>query len=811
MLKIHTDYRDAFHHILQFVDEEISSGKVPTVSFDVFDTLLQRRVSPDLVLAGAARWLDQHIESRGLQQKQQALSSFTKAYRTSCESNTRQGLDQEANTSELYALWIDEVLEDHANQRLRDQLSKAIEAYFEQIEIRTTYAAPHVLELLEDLKQRQCRIIYISDMYIGDRCVSRILAACGLLHFFDAGYVSGDHGLLKRTGNLFKKVARLECAELGRILHIGDNKHADGEMAKKSGLNAIVIEDKGFLQRRSRMDLAFSAVKKHRDWGGYLAALSAQAMAGEIGTREHAVTLRLLGPIFSYFIHKVAERCRDHGIEKIYFCAREGYVLKELFNRLAPLVFNDGPKPTADYLPISRLSALTASARHFGLRELSATAANGPPTIVNLLSFLQLSADELSKISASHGIEDVRSPLPPFFRDWPPFQRLLEDPRISKAIQAKHSASNALLGRYLDGLGFFNHSRVALIDVGWSGRIQEFLHEAIKHRSDAPQIFGFYMGTRLPAHWRKTSRNWIEPVLADECQLDWYAQACLLFPQLFEAVVRSPHGTVLGYEQAEDGTVEPVFKSDSLESRIFEAEDDPFLCHIQMALFEYADHYATTAALAGIRADDTRSYALEALNRLVRFPSKDEAEIFLQLRNVSDLGSSEMISLGNKKSGHWLTNYKTARREIGKSFWKYGTASRFGRIIPQIYFLLFSEVKRIPRRNRPLNSGIVSHQYENVEVKTRCKVDPKSMTGEQEALSRLEDQIGTRIRMLSNSYASPFDYVDLEASTQPLGYKEVKWARLALSLVKLRLMRLHRHAVQAETLPLVLWRRFASR
>ena len=807
MVETFSKYQDAFKRINTLVDEARSSGAPLVVSFDVFDTLIQRRVAPDMVLEGVARWLDDEAARRGLTTTMSAIEAYHTAYRELGEKNAEAGLDFEVKTDDLHADWAKTLVGDGDNENL----AEAIADKFDDIECATCYAAPHVAELLEGLRGRAGRVIYISDMYIGDRCVRKILEANGLLKFFDAGHVSGDYALLKRTGNLFTHVAGLEGIETSDILHIGDNPESDGTMAEKAGARAIVIADTGFLGRRAALDKAYGEARADARWSGYVAAMAAQGMAGEAGTIERAVTLRLIGPVFASFIHGVAERCRDRKVDTVYFCAREGYVLKVLYETIAPIVFRDRPVPRAEYLPISRLSALVAANGSYNMKALSAAAANGRPTVANLFSILRLPKEKLSEIAARHGIGDIETPLPPYFRDWAPFQRLAADPEITETIAENHAASKAQLRIYLERLGFFDNDRVAFVDVGWSARIQEFLHDAMSKSPDCPSIFGMYMGMNLPAHWRKMPGNWMESIIADDTVLDWYAQACMLFPQLFEAVVRSPHGTVLGYKEDETGTISPVLKPEDDESRNFEAGDDPLLAHVQTALFDYARHYATVGGALSMTADDTRYYALEAMNRLVRFPRKKEAAIFLGLRNVSDLGSAEMLSLGNMKQGNWIWHPKMTRREVGKSFWKYGTLSRFGGFIPQAWYMMKEEVKRVPHAGHPLDDGIVHRTLSDDETApktTRAAAIPN--TAERQQLSELERMTGERIDELSRKYRSPFDFVDMEFETRPLTFAEVNWARRVLVRTSKRLKEQGRHQPKTKTLPIGAWKKVSS-
>lgn len=82
------------------------------------------------------------------------------------------------------------------------------------------------------------RVIVITDSCLESASLEKLLQKCGIKGY-EAVYSSADCRRLKRTGTLFTWVRRHRPGT--KILHIGDNRETDVEMAKRMGLAAVHI------------------------------------------------------------------------------------------------------------------------------------------------------------------------------------------------------------------------------------------------------------------------------------------------------------------------------------------------------------------------------------------------------------------------------------------------------------------------------------------------------------------------------------------------------------------------------------------
>lgn len=692
----------------QFLIAEITKRNRTVVSFDVFDTLIHRRLAPEAITRAVAFWLSEQLIDQGFSIIVNVLEARHKVYSQLIHEKAARGLDLDVSLDELVLPWVRECV---GKPFMGDtQLSEQLASIELDYEISSCFCNADFLALTTELKNRGIRLIYTSDMYLGAKYINEILSACGYKNLFDAQYVSGDLALLKRTGRIFEAVLTSENIPSSDLIHVGDNEFSDGIKPAEHGILALVHLERDLIKRNRRMQYDHERAKSDRSWLGVLAAQFTEAGLDEVGTVEEAYGRRILGPILAPFIHRIVERCKQENIQHIYFMAREGYILKTLFDDLAPAIFDSKNAPKSYYLCVSRLTTFLASMKGFSLREISASLNNTPYySIQTLFAPLKIESETLSRIALKHGIVDINAPLPEFFLQWSPLSQLIQDTEITAIISRKSSTMRAHLSQYLEQIGFFDVHRVAVVDIGWSGQIQANLYNAISDLPECPQIFGFYLGTTLAAHWRKTPNNWMEWSHTDQCHLGWSGKSALEFVQGLEAAVRAPHGTVIDYQIVSD-YIHPVFKSNSDTSRQAEMRDDTLLALMQHGIQVYGGLYSKVVQMFNITSHDTLPYARTMLNRMVRFPTPREARFFLNANNVSDLGSSEVLVLGAGGSPS-LWHFRKFKRILRQSFWRYGTVALTRSTIIQWIFVVSAATRAIAKKWQSLDPGIVFSNY----------------------------------------------------------------------------------------------------
>lgn len=188
------------------------------VSFDLFDTVLFRKVNPTDVF----QLVEQRLEIVGFaQQREQAewMARQKKYHLTG---------SWEVSFSEIY-----EALP-HFTDEQKQQLQDAELA----MEREQLVANPVMKQVIKRLQAHGKRVIAISDMYLDAAILKEFLQGCEI-PFPDRIYVSSEFGVSKSDGRLFERVRELERLQDKTIVHIGDNFHSDVCMGKNYGINSI--------------------------------------------------------------------------------------------------------------------------------------------------------------------------------------------------------------------------------------------------------------------------------------------------------------------------------------------------------------------------------------------------------------------------------------------------------------------------------------------------------------------------------------------------------------------------------------------
>jgi FMN phosphatase YigB (HAD superfamily) len=633
---------------------------VRTISFDVFDTLVFRRCSPEAVQHGVARALAE-FAGRPAGEAGEVLRMRDACYAEEASLNRSRGLDGDAHLTAINARWATKLLPDE-RPRWPELAAFAMDEKLRYEEL-ACYANPAMPAALHALRQRGYRLIYVSDMYLGEELVSRLLARCGLRQFFDAGYVSGDHGLTKRTGRLFQEVLAREGTDAASMMHIGDNARADGRRAAGLGIAACVVTERHAAASRDASDYALAL--GYPEWHAVAASRFA-APGREDEPAGTAIGRDVLGPVFASYTHGLAEHCARVGADKVFFLSREGLLLRDLYEDWRA-TFGCRLPPSA-YLCLSRLTTVSASMRGFGARELALAAnANREVTARKLLQPLRLPDDAVAAYASAWGLRDQDAAIVEFE------PHAFAETRIDDALRERgrevgESARRELL-EYLSRAGFFQGGNAVLADVGWGGQIHENLEIALGDLP-RPALHSYFLGTDAKGVARRRRGLDIHADFAEATRYGWAGGAALKCVHIVENVCRAPHGTVVSYRAGE-----PVFQSEQDPGRRAERGDDPRIALLQAGIRDFVAGYARYAEMSGMPF--VLGYARSMLARMVFMPRAAELQWIGDIRNVANFGSDETLPLVAPQRAGAAESFIASVRD---SLWREGAvARRFGR------------------------------------------------------------------------------------------------------------------------------------
>ena len=489
-----------------------------------------------------------------------------------------------------------------------------------------------LVDWLIELAGQGKNIFIISDIYLPAEHLRNLVRHAGFLDYVEEVISSADTFLAKASGTAFPFIEDKYGLDRKKWLHVGDNPISDGLRPSEFGLSALVLHDAAEKHRKAVTKRYLNYSGGRPFWRGRALQQLMQPHEGE-NSEQHDLYIEgytFLAPLIGGFVQHVAEQSRSLGITKVLFLSREGWTFKKFWEKSMPALFPDGNLPEIEYLYVSRMALAGASCAYQGLTRANADIAFLPPgnrdfrDVCRIFS-LDISSLEMHLKRHDLAVDTCLSPWHKGFDSWDKvrFYELLEDTAFQDEIKRQTLPANQALQRYLPDVGFFDHTDVAIVDIGWLGTIQRFLYEAVQHRTDCPTCHGYLFGATRGIPYPTSVKNAIEGVVYDRQRFDMAASTMLYARDLFEEACRAPHPTLNGYQLTEDG-YRLQFRGSDDDIGQAELEQDRYFAPLQQGIFDAAGRYGAASALLGYSLQDYKPWFNYLLVSKLAFPRTAE-------------------------------------------------------------------------------------------------------------------------------------------------------------------------------------------
>mgnify|MGYP001064630264 CR=1 FL=1 len=298
--------------------------KSDIVSFDIFDTLLERKIlhpSDIFLMLDSYAFINHNINNFSEIRKNIKNITLKKSEELSLK-------ERYISISKIHNINIDICF---------DIMNKELEIEESLLSVRKR--GKILLDAANSLKKR---IILISDTYFSSEFVEKILRVNDLYNMVDKTYLSSDVGLTKQTGKLFKHVKTLEK---GVIFHIGDNKKSDIKNAQRCGFNSLHLPSSFELYHKNLPSFNSLKLIENPTARGVLSGLIINKLSS-INADENDTSFsknsayflgyHILGILFYNFTKWIEEISTQNNIEELFFLSRDGRIVKDTHNILFP-------------------------------------------------------------------------------------------------------------------------------------------------------------------------------------------------------------------------------------------------------------------------------------------------------------------------------------------------------------------------------------------------------------------------------------------------------------------------------------------
>ena len=525
------------NEIIDFYQKENQRKTIKWVFFDCFDTIIHRNLHTDNI---AMKWAEKMCQILNLSILPVILYTIRKESENS--SRLEKGI----------------ILKEYTYRELLEQIYMRLSFYEDfkisfcefykislDLELFLERKYGHVDKEAEEaiafFKMKHIKLAIVSDFYLSKDELSSLLGKFGI-NGIDHIFVSSDFGKAKYSGELYEEILKYLGIDPTYILMIGDNKKSDLIRAKSKGIKAFYkkwdhypeVNDRRMVQKR----LMYLA--KHK---------------GQYAYENYAFALY-------YFIDELYRKLRTDEVKEVLFLAREGEMLKRLFDIYLQIAGETSIKTY--YFYTSRIASYAASLRPIGEEGFEGLFRRSKD--LSILTFLRsIGWDEGEIKQLEICIRDDINRKILGFQDSNEFKQLKNNTTFLGIYDKHRLEQSELIIKYIEQLGVDYHKGLNIVDVGWRGSIQDNLFQCFNGKIS---IHGYYIG--VSKLWNNSKENMKEGLVFSEYPIKSENFEIWNFDKfMFERILLAAHPTTIGY-RIQGNNVEPILKSYINESEAYQ-------------------------------------------------------------------------------------------------------------------------------------------------------------------------------------------------------------------------------------------------
>lgn len=306
----------------------------------------------------------------------------------------------------------------------------------------------------------------------------------------------------------------------------------------------VVINRKNWQKRRkNRMEQYERILRQYPD---YWEAIRRIDRIHRLKADERLYLMVIVPPLVEY-VRWVLRHAEQNGKRRLYFLSRDGYQMY----LIAQEMVEQGNLPIeCRYLQVSRYS-MRVPGYHLDLEQgLSSIFFGGiNVTVEKILRRGALTNEEIQNVIREIGWERMTGRM----LNYPQIRRLYK--HIQKSKQIRNYMRSHSLQAYDDAIGYLKQEGLcdpipyALVDSGWIGTLQNSIEALVKSVSEDISLEGYYFGMYEQPRQRK--RNQFHPYYFSDRK--GIRRKTNFSNSLFETIVSSPEGMVIGYIRESEG------------------------------------------------------------------------------------------------------------------------------------------------------------------------------------------------------------------------------------------------------------------
>lgn len=666
---------------MQIPDISLDGYKI--ISFDIFDTLLTRRVVHPF---GIFYEMQQHLLKEQTFEPE-FINGFVQI-RIGAEAKAKKRFQKnQANFKEIYQVICD-------GNDLTDADRDTLMAMEFALELDAIRPIEPMILLVQKARDTSKKVIFTTDMYLNCDYIRQLLYRINIYQDQDVIYTSSDLNRTKVSGQLFTYIIEQENCRPGEILHIGNNYAIDIVPAQQNGLATHYYNRTDDTRYEDTLGGGGPYPGKtsffFQQFAGAARLARLQNLDITPGEKVYAdIGSNVAGPLLYAFVSRVLIKARENKLKRLYFIARDGQVLFQIATRIKPFFF---PELELKYIYGSRQSWHLPSVTAIGKRELDWLLDQQPFLTLKAFSKrVRLDGNTLQLIYQAYSGKTMPLDTPLTPKEILLLKELILTSELSDIIleQAGTERKKALAYFRQEGL-LETNSPLGIVDMGWAGRLQESLMKTISSTGDTPDLTGFYFGLtrKLNSRYGKTDCYFFDH--NGETPFTTIGMNLLCILEVFTA---ADHASTLSFSESNE-KYKPVFST--LQ---YNQETLTWIHALRRGIFSFLSNLDTGLHRAAIQ----NKYALKhrlalVMDTLHADPAVEEAEYLGRFPYCTDQVESFRRDLApkfNKMEAIKLLFIQGNKSKNLTSHWLAGSRIRSGGIKKKILYPRFFRIRHI--------------------------------------------------------------------------------------------------------------------
>ena len=340
-----------------------------------------------------------------------------------------------------------------------------------------------------------------------------------------------------------------------------------------------------------------------------------------------------VSPVLVEYTKWVLLECQKIKINKVYFLARDGFVLREIAQAICK---KNNIDIDCRYLYVSRYSLRMPTFNLIGEEAYKMLFIKSYYyTLESILKRAGLDKNEIGQIACELKEQDIHKNLSKSeFQELT--SKLKNSDTFNKILEKNSREAYDNIIRYFEEQKLFEEDKIVIVDSGWTGSMQRSLRQIADAYGYKGKITGFYFGL-----FTKQKEE-------DGEYLTYYFSAnknkkhkIMFNSNLFECMLSANHGMTMGYKLQEDKMV-PVLND-------YENKEMLKFINIQIDnIKKYALENIDKLTISDFNLKKSIKFTYKKLKRIMIYPTKEEVKMLSNFTFCDDASEGYFMPLADK-------------------------------------------------------------------------------------------------------------------------------------------------------------------